>query len=99
MKFKGLIMQILVADDSKTTLGLLTLSLKELGHDVMAATSGLRRPDLLVLRGPAIRPVAGLGDRPRLAPRRSARRLRGSVPPSCSPAPQPATSMSPHWQG
>src|SRR5215204_5936753 len=50
-------MQILVADDSKTNLKLITSSLQQLGHDVVPATSGqqaiesfkLSRPDLIIL--------------------------------------------------
>lgn len=50
-------MKILVADDSKTYLMLLTAELKKLGHEVMAANSGhqaleffaAQRPDLIIL--------------------------------------------------
>lgn len=50
-------MKILVADDSKTSLAILTASLNELGHEVIAATSGEQaielfkndRPDLIIL--------------------------------------------------
>lgn len=50
-------MKILVADDSKTNLALITDSLEKLGHEVMPATSGSQaiemfrnnRPDLVIL--------------------------------------------------
>lgn len=50
-------MKILVADDSKTNLALITKSLQNLGHEVMAATHGeqavemfqVSRPDLIIL--------------------------------------------------
>lgn len=50
-------MKILVADDSKTTLGMLTEQLKKLGHAVSSATNGQEaivkfqneRPDLIIL--------------------------------------------------
>jgi PleD family two-component response regulator len=50
-------MDILVADDSMTTLALLTASLKKLGHSVIAAHNGreaidlfsIKKPDLIIL--------------------------------------------------
>lgn len=51
-------MKILVADDSKTNLSLITSSLKDLGHEVVAVTSGQQaiesyqiapQPDLIIL--------------------------------------------------
>lgn len=50
-------MRILVADDSKTNLELITSSLQKLGHEVMAASYGqqaiemfqVKRPDLIIL--------------------------------------------------
>src|SRR5438874_762889 len=54
---KGLLMKILIADDSKTNLAFTTHALTKLGHDVLPVTSGKQAlesfkensPDLVIL--------------------------------------------------